>query len=167
MRAVGITRFGGPEVLEIVELPVPEPRGLLAATRSSLPWAAGLRVIADAAPADAGQVRRLGADAVVPRGPQVAAAIRQVALGGVDALVDAAVMGQPVLAAVRDGGEVAAVRPFRGQAERSITVTAGARGRLPARRGQAGRAGRSGSRRQSRYGWQQNSPLSAHPKRTA
>ena len=25
MRAVGITRFGGPEVLEIVELPVPEP----------------------------------------------------------------------------------------------------------------------------------------------
>jgi NADPH:quinone reductase len=25
MRAVGITRFGGPEVLEIVERPVPEP----------------------------------------------------------------------------------------------------------------------------------------------
>jgi NADPH:quinone reductase-like Zn-dependent oxidoreductase len=25
MRAVGITRFGGPEVLEIVELPLPEP----------------------------------------------------------------------------------------------------------------------------------------------
>jgi len=85
--------------------------------------AAGLRVIADAAPADAGLVRRLGADAVVPRGPQVAAAIRQVAPDGVDALVDAAVIGQPVLAAVRDGGQVAAVRPFRGQAERSITVT--------------------------------------------
>jgi NADPH2:quinone reductase len=82
-----------------------------------------LRVIADAAPADAGLVRRLGADAVVARGPQVAAAIRQVAPDGVDALVDAAVMGQPVLAAVRDGGQVAAVRPFRGQAERSITVT--------------------------------------------
>jgi NADPH:quinone reductase len=85
--------------------------------------AAGLRVIADAAPADAGLVRRLGADAVVARGPQVAAAIRQVAPDGVDALVDAAVMGQPVLAAVRDGGQVTAVRPFRGQAERSITVT--------------------------------------------
>ena len=167
MRAVGITRFGGPEVLEIVELPVPEPRGLLAATRSSLPWAAGLRVIADAAPADAGQVRRLGADAVVPRGPQVAAAIRQVPLGGVDALVDAAVMGQPVLAAVRDGGEVAAVRPFRGQAERSITVTLVlVADYLHAADKLAELAGQAADGR-SRYGWQQNSPLSAHPKRTA
>jgi NADPH2:quinone reductase len=25
MRAVGITRFGGPDVLELVERPVPEP----------------------------------------------------------------------------------------------------------------------------------------------
>jgi NADPH:quinone reductase-like Zn-dependent oxidoreductase len=32
-------------------------------------------------------------------------------------------MGQPVLPAIRDGGQVAAVRPFSGQAERSITVT--------------------------------------------
>jgi NADPH:quinone reductase len=83
----------------------------------------GLRVIADAAEPDAELVRGLGADVVVPRGPDVAAAIRTAVPAGVDALVDAAVMGQPVLAAVRDGGQVAAVRPFRGETERSITVT--------------------------------------------
>jgi NADPH:quinone reductase len=84
---------------------------------------AGLSVIADAAPADAELVRSLGAGVVVPRGPELAAAIRSVVPAGVEALADAAVIGQPVLAAVRDGGQVAAVRPFRGQAERSITVT--------------------------------------------
>jgi NADPH:quinone reductase len=83
----------------------------------------GLRVIADAAPSDAALVRDLGADVVVERGPDVAAAIRGAVPAGVDALVDAAVMGPPVLAAVRDGGQVAAVRPFRGETERSITVT--------------------------------------------
>jgi NADPH:quinone reductase-like Zn-dependent oxidoreductase len=83
----------------------------------------GLRVIADAAQPDAGLVRGLGADVVVPRGPDVAAAIRGAVPAGVDALVDAAVMGPPVLAAVRDGGQVAAVRPFRGETERSIAVT--------------------------------------------
>lgn len=83
----------------------------------------GLRVIADAAPSDAALVRDLGADVVVERGPNVAAAIRRAVPAGVDALVDAAVMGPPVLAAVRDGGQVAAVRPFRGETERSITVT--------------------------------------------
>lgn len=82
----------------------------------------GLRVIADAGPKDADLVRGLGADVVVDRGPEVAAAIRRAIPGGVDALLDAAVIGPPVLPAVRDGGQVAAVRPFRGQSERSITV---------------------------------------------
>jgi len=85
--------------------------------------AEGLRVIADASPADEDLVRRLGADVVVARGPDVAARMRQVAPGGVDALLDAAVMGAPVLAAVRDGGQVIAVRTFAGQTERGITVS--------------------------------------------
>ncbi|HEY6313813.1 MAG TPA: zinc-binding dehydrogenase [Streptosporangiaceae bacterium] len=38
-------------------------------------------------------------------------------------LIDAAVMGAAVLPAVRDGGQVIAVRPFSGQAERGITVS--------------------------------------------
>jgi NADPH:quinone reductase len=85
--------------------------------------AEGLRVIADASAADEDLVRRLGADVVVARGPDVAARMREVMPGGVDALLDAAVMGAPVLAAVRDGGQVIAVRRFAGQAERGVTVS--------------------------------------------
>ena len=84
--------------------------------------AAGLRVIADAAPADAALVRGLGADVVVERGPQVAARIRDAVPAGVDALVDAAVQGEQVLSAIRDGGQLAAVRTYRGETERSIAV---------------------------------------------
>ncbi len=85
--------------------------------------AEGLRVIADASPADEALVSALGADVVVPRGPGVAARMRHVLPDGVDALLDAAVMGPPVLRAVRDGGQVIAVRPFAGGSERGITVS--------------------------------------------
>jgi NADPH2:quinone reductase len=85
--------------------------------------AEGLRVIADASPKDEDLVGELGAHAVVPRGPGAAARMRQVFPSGVDALLDAAVMGPPVLSAVRDGGRVIAVRPFSGETEREITVS--------------------------------------------
>jgi NADPH:quinone reductase-like Zn-dependent oxidoreductase len=83
----------------------------------------GLRVIADAGPSDGALVRGLGADVVVPRGAEVAAAMRSACPGGVDALLDAAVMGAPVLGAVREGGQVIAVRPFAGETERGIRVS--------------------------------------------
>jgi NADPH:quinone reductase len=71
----------------------------------------GLRVIADAAPADAGLVRTLGADVTVPRGAGVADRFRQAAPGGADGLVDAALIGTATLSrAVRDGGGIAIVR---------------------------------------------------------
>jgi NADPH2:quinone reductase len=82
----------------------------------------GLRVVADAAPADEALVRGLGADVVVPRGAAVAQAIRAAVPGGVDALVDAAVQGAAVLPAVRDGGQIAAVRRFEGSSERGIRI---------------------------------------------
>jgi NADPH:quinone reductase len=82
----------------------------------------GLKVIADAAPPDTDLVAGLGAHAVVARGPQVAAAFRAGVPAGVDALLDAALIGQPALAAIRDGGQLAAVRPFRGETERSISI---------------------------------------------
>jgi NADPH:quinone reductase len=85
--------------------------------------AEGLRVIGDASPADTDLVKSLGADVVVERGPDVAAAIRQQVPEGVDAVVDAALIGPPVLAAIRDGGQLIAVRPFPGESERSITIT--------------------------------------------
>jgi NADPH:quinone reductase-like Zn-dependent oxidoreductase len=84
--------------------------------------ARGLRVIADASEADEALVGQLGADVVVQRGPDVAEHIRGEVDGGVDALVDAALQHQQVLPAVRDGGQVAAVRPFVGESERGITV---------------------------------------------
>lgn len=84
--------------------------------------AEGLRVIADAAPADEELVRGLGADIVVPRGADVAARVREHVPEGVDGLADGAVQGAPVLAAVRDGGAVAAVRAFEGESERGIAV---------------------------------------------
>jgi len=83
----------------------------------------GLTLVADAAPADEPLIRGLGADHVVPRGDGFAAAVRALFPAGVDAVIDAALVGPPALAAVRDGGQLIAVRPFQGQAERDIRVS--------------------------------------------
>jgi NADPH:quinone reductase len=80
-------------------------------------------VIGDASPADTDLVKSLGADVVVERGPDVAGAIRRQVPEGVDAVVDAALIGRPVLAAIKDGGQLIAVRPFPGESERSVTIT--------------------------------------------
>jgi len=108
-----------------------DPGGTLAVTGAAgafggyvvqLAAADGLRVIADAAPSDEGLVRGLGADVVVRRGEDVAARIREHAPDGVDGLADGSVQGAQVLAAVRDGGRIAAVRPWQGETERGIEV---------------------------------------------
>jgi NADPH:quinone reductase len=83
----------------------------------------GLRTIADASPADKDLVTGLGADVVVPRGPDVADSFRSAVPGGVDALLDAALMGPRVLPAVRDGGQLMAVRPWASGTERGIRVS--------------------------------------------
>lgn len=82
----------------------------------------GLRVIAIASESDEALLRELGADEFVPRGAEAFAEVRALVPGGVDGLIDAAVVGVPVLEAVRDGGRVAAVRPFAGETERGIAV---------------------------------------------
>jgi NADPH:quinone reductase-like Zn-dependent oxidoreductase len=84
--------------------------------------AEGLRVVADASPADEALVRGLGADVVVSRGPDVADRIRAVVPEGVDGLADGAVQHTLVLPAVRDGGGLAAVRGFQGDTERGIAI---------------------------------------------
>jgi NADPH2:quinone reductase len=83
----------------------------------------GLTVVADAAPADDELIRGLGADHVVPRGDGFASAVRELYPDGVDAVIDAALVGVPALAAVRDGGQLIAVRPFQGETERGIRVS--------------------------------------------
>ena len=42
--------------------------------------------------------------------------------GGVDGLIDAAVLDAAVLPAIRDGGKLATVRGFAGPSERGITI---------------------------------------------
>jgi NADPH:quinone reductase-like Zn-dependent oxidoreductase len=64
--------------------------GALGGYLIQLARADGLRVVADAAPADEGLVRSLGADMVVARGDGIAAAIRAVVPSGVDGLFDGA-----------------------------------------------------------------------------
>jgi NADPH:quinone reductase-like Zn-dependent oxidoreductase len=84
--------------------------------------AQGLRVIAVASPQDEPLLKKLGAEAVVPRGDGAAEGIRKLVPGGVDGLIDAAVIGAPILPAIRDGGGLAAVRGFEGESERGIKV---------------------------------------------
>ena len=115
-------------VLDVLAL---APGGTLAVTGSAgavggyaieLAKLEGLTVIADAAAADEQLVRRFGADAVVPRGERCAQAIRAAFPDGVDAVLDAALLGPAILPAVRDGGQLAAVRPFQGTSERGIEI---------------------------------------------
>lgn len=80
---------------------------------------AGLRVIADAAPADEALVRSLGADTVVRRGDDIAARIRRVVPQGVDGLADGSYQRDLAIGAVRDGGGFAAVRGWSMQ-ERGV-----------------------------------------------
>ena len=84
----------------------------------------GLEVIGDAAPgADEELVRSFGAAHVVTRGPGMASAVRALYPSGVDAVLDAALLGPEILPAVRDGGQLLAVRPFQGETERGIKIS--------------------------------------------
>lgn len=85
----------------------------------------GLRVVAEAAAEDEPLLKQLGAEIIVARHEEPADAphatataaaslaerYRRAVPEGVDALVDAAVVGEPVLGAVRDGGAVVTCRP--------------------------------------------------------
>jgi NADPH:quinone reductase-like Zn-dependent oxidoreductase len=82
--------------------------------------AEGLRVIADASPADTELVRSLGADVVVPRGDDISARIRGVVPDGVDGLADGAVQNELAVGGVKDGGGFASVRGYGGNGERGI-----------------------------------------------
>jgi NADPH:quinone reductase-like Zn-dependent oxidoreductase len=82
----------------------------------------GLDVIATASAADRAIVLGFGATTFVDRADDVVANVRARYPDGVDAVLDAAVVGAPILGAVRDGGKLAAVRLFEGETERGITI---------------------------------------------
>ncbi len=93
----------------------------------------GLRVVAIAAPPDEAVVRGLGAQWFVPRSPEPAAAVRALVPGGVDAVIDAAVLGNRARDAVRSGGGFisvaagAAPLPLRGTRVRNVWIRADGR----------------------------------------
>jgi len=77
----------------------------------------GLHVIGSSSAGDEGLVRGFGAHEFVSRDADLASAVSQV-----DGVVDAAVIGRPLLAVIRDGGHLASVRAFDGEPERGIHV---------------------------------------------
>jgi NADPH:quinone reductase-like Zn-dependent oxidoreductase len=82
----------------------------------------GLRVIAVAGSNDEALVKRMGAEKVIARGEGAIREMRDAASGGVDGLIDAAVLDAAALPAIRDGGKLATVRGWAGPSERGITV---------------------------------------------
>ncbi len=128
---------------------------------------AGLTVIGDAKPEDEALCQSFGAHRVVARGEAMAAAVRELYPDGVDAVLDAALLGPAVLPAVRDGGQLLAVRPYQGPTRGrqgraghhrpgSPRRPAPARGpphrraRRPGRQGRADAAGGRGAARRAR-----------------
>ncbi|ADJ46653.1 NADPH:quinone reductase and related Zn-dependent oxidoreductase [Amycolatopsis mediterranei S699] len=96
----------------------------------ALAHARKLRVVAVASETDEPQVRALGADEFVPRGPSLGDRVRALVPGGVDAALDTALLGLDALDAVRGGGEFvafaagAAPLPLRGVRVRSVWIRA-------------------------------------------
>jgi NADPH:quinone reductase len=97
--------------------------GLLAQYAIAAAKRQGIKVIADAKPADAELVRGYGADIVVERGPGFAKAIGRELPNGVDALLDSASLGEESFGAIRDGGIYIPVRGWGDKpAERGIKI---------------------------------------------
>jgi NADPH2:quinone reductase len=95
----------------------------------ALAHARGLRVVAVAADGDEAPLRGFGAE-FVARGPALGDRVRELVPGGVDAVLDTALLGLDALDAVRGGGEFvafaagAAPIPLRGVRVRSVWIRA-------------------------------------------
>ncbi|HZE05677.1 MAG TPA: NADP-dependent oxidoreductase [Solirubrobacteraceae bacterium] len=124
----GLTAMLGLERLGVSEgdaLAVSGGAGLLGSYVIGLARERGVRVIADAKPEDEELVRGFGADVVVPRSEDFAAAVRAVEPDGVAAVYDTALLNADAFGAIRDGGGLAVVRGWDGsEAPRGIQVHA-------------------------------------------
>jgi NADPH2:quinone reductase len=122
----GLTALRGLELLDLpasATLLVAGGAGLLASYVIPLAKRAGLRVLADAGPADKELVRGFGADVVLPRGEGLATAVRDAVPGGVDAVFDTALLGRGIFPAIRDGGALVFVRTWDGEVvEDGVTI---------------------------------------------
>jgi len=96
--------------------------GLLASYAIPLARERGVRVLADASPADEALVAGFGAE-VVARGDGFVDAVRAAVPDGVDGVVDTALLGRDAFGAIRDGGAIAVVRGWDDSpTERGIEV---------------------------------------------
>ena len=122
----GLTALRALELLGLAAgktLAVTGGAGLLASYAIPLAKEAGLRVLADARPSDEALLAGFGADVIVARGEGFVDAVREAAPGGVDGLIDTALLHDAAVGAVRDGGRIAAVRDWRPSATpRGIVV---------------------------------------------
>ena len=122
----GLTALNALEIAALKKgqiLAVSGGAGLLAQYAIAAAKRQGIKVIADAKPADAELVRGYGADIVVERGPGFAKAIRRELPNGADALLDTASLGEESFAAIRDGGIYIPVRGWGDSpAERGIKI---------------------------------------------
>jgi NADPH:quinone reductase-like Zn-dependent oxidoreductase len=121
----GLTAMLGLEMLGVGDgdtIAVSGGAGLLASYAIPLAKERGCDVIADARPGETEFVRGFGADTVVARSEDFAAAIRAVAPDGVAGVFDTALLDGDALGAIRDGGGLAVVRGWDGPSERGIAV---------------------------------------------
>ena len=122
----GLTALRGLELLDLepgAALAVTGGAGLLASYVIPIAKLRGLRVLADAGPADEELVRGFGADVVLPRGDELVQAALAEARGGVDAVFDTALLGRAAFRAIRTGGALAFVRGWDGDdVEDGITI---------------------------------------------
>jgi NADPH:quinone reductase-like Zn-dependent oxidoreductase len=122
----GLTALNALEIAALKKgqvLAVSGGAGLLAQYAIAAAKRQGIKVIADAKPADAEVVRGYGADIVIERGPGFAQAIRREFPNGADALLDAAGLGEESFGAICDGGIYIPVRGWGDKpAERGIKI---------------------------------------------
>ena len=94
----------------------------------------GLQTIAVSSSPDEALVRQLGANEFVARTESLGSAVRRIRPQGVDAALDAALVGMPALDAVRDGGSFVAVSagaapsPLRGTRVHNVWIRTDAPG---------------------------------------
>jgi NADPH:quinone reductase len=122
----GLTAMRGLELLGLADgetLAVAGGAGLLSSYVIGLARERGLRVIADAKAGEEDLVRGFGADVVVPRSDDFAAAVRGVEPDGAAGVYDTALLNDEAFGAIRDGGGLVVVRGWQGgEGPRGIRV---------------------------------------------
>lgn len=109
----GLTALLALEILDLrpgQSLLVTGGTGILGGSAIRLAREAGLRIFAGGRPEDAGLLRELGAEMVLPRDAGLIEALRADLPAGVDGMIDGALIGNSVSAAVRDGGAAVSLR---------------------------------------------------------